>query len=572
MKDKTNKITLLPRTAFSLFIVEPPPLRGKELESAIRNELMGSFPDNLDNRPIVIKKNNRKKGSYLVFVLETGQPQILLPVSTLFFLRYFHKETAKILFLDNTYAELLFIENGTLVKSEIKSANTANIHEEVLRFFGDGIGKLHVFCQQNDSPPLNDIEPDLVIGTHNIEKELDKFPVHTYSLYENQSAAKKIEKTFMIIFVLLAIAGSVTAIISYQKIHKDRILQERRLAEEQKKRIEEENKNRQRLLALQEHYEAIIKQKVAGPYETADVISQCLDDKATIASLTIKNGFFQMEVRAPDSLQVLKAFEKKRKIQNPTLQQIHPINGGERFTLSGTVLPEIEIIDPSLSLQEQMTLLELFIEKEETLQKNKEKMQPSVFGVNIRGLLIKWNCSINSYQYFTTEKEREIEFSIRTTSNRFFSFLKEASENNNGWIFTLVQIRNAAPQNAVDVVFRVKAETVTDTPVDVFEPYEEAPAARISRHYYISPAKPVETQTTPTVTSYSQRPESASWLEYIGLTSDNTGRQYIYVKNTRNGAMLRLEDKNEGQGRYVITSSGNIEVYIEGKVYEIRRR
>lgn len=571
MSDKTKKITLLPRTAFSLFIIEPPPLRGKELESAIRNELMGAFPDNLDNRPLVIKKNNRKKGSYLVFVLEAGQPQILLPVSTLFFLKYFSKETAKILFLDDTWAELLLIENGTLVKSEIKSTNTTNLYEELIRFFGADIGKLHVFCHKNDYLPLNDIEPDFSIETHNIEKELNKIPVHTYSLYENKSTVKKIEKTLIIIFILFAIVGSATAFIRYQKIHEGKILQERQLAEEQKRRIEKEKKDRQQLLALQEHYEIIVKQKTAGPYETADVISQCLDDKATIASLTIKNGFFQMEVRAPDSLKVLKAFEKNRKVQNPTLQQIHPINGGERFTLSGTVLPEVEIIDPSLSLQEQMALLELFIEKEEALQKNKEKLQPSVFGVNIRGLLVKWNCSINSYQYFTTEKEREIEFSIRTTSNRFFSFLKEASENNNGWIFTLVQIRNATPQNAVDVVFRVKAETVTDTPVDIFEPYEEAPAARISRNYYTPLAKPVETQPTPTV-SYTQRPESASWLEYIGLTSDNTGRHFIYIKNTRNGAMIRLEDKNEGQGRYVITSSGNIEAYIEGKVYEIRRR
>jgi len=219
-----------------------------------------------------------------------------------------------------------------------------------------------------------------------------------------------------------------------------------------------------------------------------------------------------------------------------------------------------------------MALLELFIEKEEALQKNKEKLKPSVFGVNIRGLLVKWNCSINSYQYFTTDKEREIEFSVRTTSNRFFNFLKESSENNNGWIFTLVQIRNATPQNAVDVVFRVKAETVTDTPIDVFEPYEEAPAARISRHYYIPPSSPIVTQITPTVSVPTQRPEPASWLEYIGLTSDNTGRHFIYVKNTRNGAMIRLEDKNEGQGRYVITPSGNIEAYIEGKIYEIRRR
>jgi hypothetical protein len=568
MKDK---ITLLPRTAFSLFIIDLPSLRGKALESAVRNYLLGSFPDNLENRPLVIKKNNGKKGSYLIFVLEEGQPQILLSVSTLFCLKYFRKETAKILFLDNAWAELLLIENGALIKSEIKSTNTADLHEELIRFFGTDGGKLDIFCQDNDCPPLNGIEQEFSIKMHNIEKELSKIPIHTYSLYEHKSTVKKIEKSLLIIFVFFAITGSAIAFIRYQKIHENKIVLEKQFEEEQKRRIEAEKKDRQKLITMQERYETIIKQKIAGPYETADVISQCLDDKARIVSLTIKNGFFQMDARALDSLQILKVFENNRKVQNPMLLQIHPLDGGERFSLSGTVLPEIEIIDPSLSLREQMNLLEIFIEKEEAFQKNREKLQPSAFGVNIRGLLLKWGCSINSYQYFTTEKEREIEFSVKTTSSRFFNFLKEASENNNGWIFTLVQIRNAIPQNAVDVVFRVKAETVIDTPVDDFEPYEEAPAARISRHYYLPPAKPTASQNTPTVAP-SQRAEPASWLEYIGLTSDNTGRHFIYIKNTRNGAMIRLEDKDEGQGRYVITSSGTIEAYIEDKIYEIRRR
>jgi hypothetical protein len=576
MSNKTKNSAMLPRPSFSLFILDIPSLRGKALVNAVRNCLVGLYPENLGDHPLVIKRNNRKKGSYLVFVLNPALPYKPLPVSTLFTMKYFCRGNASVIFMDSNWTEFILIENGALIKSEVKTRDATVSEETIIQFFGKENRRLDVFCHKKDAYLFRDYKHNFDIIIHIFENELDKFPLYTYSLFDHLSIAKRIQKCGLIFLVLLIVGGTGYYIYNRHQMNKEEISRIKLLEEEEKLRAEAEQKDRQQILALQERYRQLIEHKTAGPYETMDTISRCLDDKVRISSVTIKDGFFQMETQASDSLEILKVFEDTVKVQNPMLQQIHPLKNGERFTISGTVLPEKENIDTSLSTREQVVILEALIAKEEN--KNQEKLRPSDFGVNIRGLLAKWGCSINSYQYLTIGNDREIEFSIKAASSNFFSFLREASINNNGWIFTLVQIRNLTPQNAVDGLFRVRAETIVEDGTDTIEPYKEAPVTGISRHFYNPPppqpqiikASPVSIPPSPPPPQV--KPEPAPWLVYIGATSDYAGSQFIYVKNTRNGIMFRLENIDEGENRYTITPMGAILAQIDGKLYEITRR
>ena len=571
--------TILERTSYSLFILDLPCLRKKTLRNAVRNYLVGLFPDNLEDRPIVIKRNYNKKNSCLVFVLEPGQKHKPLPVSTLFIMRYFRKKTAKVLFLGSAYAEFILIENGILIKSEVKSRAALDLDVEMVQHFGNDTGKIDIFCCEEDLPHFKN--QNILIAVHILEKELPKFPSHSYSLFEQLSAARRLQKCFIAAIALLVICGTGGISYHYQKIHEEEISLARALEEKQKQRDAAEKQERLRLLELQERYRKLVEHKVSGPYETIDSISRYLDDKARVSSITIRNGFFQMEALAPDSLEILKAFETAGKIMNPQLQQIHPEGTRERFTISGTVLPEREILDPYLSPKEQILLLETLIGKEENSCPGQGTLQPSSFGIDIRGLLKKWNCSINSYQYQTAENHREMEFSIKATSRNFFNFLHEASADNKGWIFTMVQIRNLVPQNAVHAVFRVKAETVIENEAPTIEPYTESPVSGISRHFYTAPPPPPppaaiaeipeEIPPLPEPLSPPVKPEPASWLEYVGAAGDDTGTQFIYVKNTRNGAIIRLDDTAESENWYSIASISTITAQIDGKLYELKR-
>jgi len=572
MNHKNKNSDMLPITSYSLFIRDlPPRLGGKALEKIARNDLIGLYPGKLDDCTLFIKRNNRKKGSYLVFVLDKELPKKPLPVSTLFIMKYFCGKNARALFVDSNCMEFIVIKNGAL-ESSVKLRNDAVFKELINQFFDEENKKLDVFCRGDDAHLFRDNKCDFDITIHLIEDELDKFPSYTYSLFDHLSIERRIQKLILFFLVLFVMGGTVCYFYIKHQMDIEAIFRNRSLEEAKKLRDEEARNDKRRILELQERYRRLIEHRTAGPYETMDTISRCLDDKVRISSITIKDGFFQMEAQASDSLEILKLFEDTFKVRNPMLQQIHPLKNGESFTISGTVVPEKESLDTllSLSTREQIVNLNELIAKEEN--KNQGKLRPSDFGVNIRGLLARWGCFINSYQYLTIGNDREIEFSIKATSNNFFSFLREASINNNGWIFTLVQIRNLAPQNAVDGLFRVRAETIVEDGMDTIEPYKEGPASGISRHFYTPPPpQPQIIKTSPVSIPPSPppptpvKPEPApSWLAYIGATSDDSGSQFIHVKNTRNGIIHKLE--------YTITPMGTIVVQIEGKLYEITRR
>jgi hypothetical protein len=573
MSAREQRGIIFPRTAYSLFTVTIPHLKGKALKNAVHNYLVGLYPGELDNKPVAIKKNGVKKGSYLVFVLEHGEIRKPLPVSTLFVIKRFSAETVQAVFVFDDWIEFLLIEKGTLVKSEVKSRINIDLAKALEQFFGSNAGTVNVFCAKEDFETLGNEVQEHLLSIHDADKELKKLSVDSYSLFENLSKRKKVKKCLFGIAALLAVLGIVLVFYHSKKAVEEDIARDLLFREALEKQLEEERKNTQQLAGLRQRYDDIAARKTAGPYETADVISKCLGEKAGIISLTIQDGFFTIEVRAKDSLEVLEAFERNRKVRNPVLRQIHPAGSGERFTLSGTVLPEIEEVNPFLPIIEQIALLERFIGKQELFLQKAGNMSPSAFGANIRSLLKKQGCVINTYQYFNTDNKREIEFSIRAGSAGFFDFLKEASADNGGSIFTIVQIRTGAPGNTLDVVFRVKADTV-ETAADN-DPYEEGAVSQISRNYLAAPQSPqkpaAKIPAEPKAPEQPQKVEQASWIEYIGTAADDRGR-FVYVKNTRIGTIIRLEEKSEGDSGYTVLPSGNLEARIDGKVYEIQRR
>jgi hypothetical protein len=154
--------------------------------------------------------------------------------------------------------------------------------------------------------------------------------------------------------------------------------------------------------------------------------------------------------------------------------------------------------------------------------------------------------------------------------------LQEASLEDYGWEFTLVQIRNLAPQNALDVVFRIKANTIEFNSTGSFASGEQnesatpLPIPRISRNYYVAPAIP-QAAAPVYAAPPPARIEQAAWLEYLGAVDDNILGASIYIKNTRTGGVLRLRLADNGDMRYRILSTGNIEAHMDGRIYEIRR-
>jgi len=208
------------------------------------------------------------------------------------------------------------------------------------------------------------------------------------------------------------------------------------------------------------------------------------------------------------------------------------------------------------------------------------QLNPSAFGESVNVLFSKWGCTVSSYQFMNEPQNTELEISLTGPVNGFFNALYEIKTRHRLWDIHLTQIRNLFPRNLLDIVVRIKTEYVHSQKAGLNEAQgastEQYPVANISRNYFTPSQTPAVQRTVSieqtTVVAPPSGVERVSWLEYIGsIYDDNDGRS-VYVKDTRTGVIMKLEQGNEGNMRYAATQSGGIIAYINEHSYEINRR
>jgi len=568
------------RTAYWLFTLEIPHVRGKELMPAVRYKLVSLYPGNISECNIQIRKNGTKKWSYLVFVFDKNTGSAMLPLSPLFVQYVYARKTANILYIGKKWLDYVCIEDGAIKSSTVKIKNETLLLDDVKSLCGTETN-LTIYGDKTDRILLASYLENNNIRFFDNHTELKNIDAHKISLFTEKSPVIKRRRILAVAAILLLlVAGSW---LLYQRSRNENELSDQlRLEQErlQKAALEQQHET-QRLLELKLQYQEIITAKTVTPFDIAAVIAECADQQTRIQSATFNRNFFQIEGITNNSLNLLHKFENHKLVSNVRLHQVHPAASRDTFTLSGTVQTEMATIDDSLSASEQITILENLIAAEINLASSETPLSPSAFGEAVKALFLKWGCTVNSYQFMNEPHETEVEYSLRGSGNGFFNALYEIKTTRRLWDVRLTQIRNLYPRNMLDIVIRIKTESfqtktgnISTAPPETNNPY---PVAHISRNYFVPvplprvPTEPVIKEPVP-VATIPARAEKVSWLEYVGSVNDDNDVRFIYVKNTRTGVMLKLGNLNEGDMRYAAGPSGSIIAYIDDHVYEINRR
>jgi hypothetical protein len=571
---------LFNRTAYSLFILDLPYLKGKELEQAIRFKMLGQYPGNIDEQQLQIRKNATKKGSYLVIVLDKTAGTTMLPLSPLFIQHLFPKQTTTVLLLHKEWAEYCNLENGSLTNTAVTIRDIGHLLTDVVEYAKDA-GELAIICNTADKYLFDSLSTRYKIRFFDLENELRKIDPPKISLFSEKSPVVKRRRILSVTLVLILALAVLFHGYRQRQAERDRMNQEQASLEQQTETAKEQRRQLERLAELQGHYTELTSQKTTTPFDMARVIADCSGAGIRLQSVTFNSSFFQIEGTTPNSLQMLANFEKHRQVQEARLHQVHPSASRDSFSMSGVILPEIITVDAGMPVQEQIAMFEFLIEHERKNTASNESLSPSAFGETLTSLLRKHGAQVTSYRFAANSATMEMEYVIRCSSAIFFNFLYAISENHPTWEINRVQIRNLYPQNALDIVFMVKTQYAADGTED-HQPLTELPTeakpypiASITKNYFIPPTRPITT-TQPAVEPVSVpalqvNAERVSWLEYVG-TVNNSENRLIFVKNTRTGEIIRLNYAENGDMRYIINNSGNIIVYMSNNMYEITRR
>jgi hypothetical protein len=573
MSRNVQTADMLPRSSYSLFILNLPRLSGKERIKTVRNYLYTLYPGDLDTSRITIRKNGRRSASYLVFIYSPEIDTGIIPVPTLVTLAICRTEQERVIYAGDTWLEYVLCAAGGIEKSVVKRRDATALLADMAESFGDGTGPLTVICRNDDRTFFEPIVafPYTFVS---LENTLRRLSPERISLHVERSLTWRRRRVVRFVGVC-ALCAAVGFTYYWQYTARQAVVSRRVMEMEEAARVAAaETAAKNRLAVLETQYAAIKAEIRATPFEVLELIAASLDISTRIESVTIRDGFFQFEGISRDALAVLRTFETNRRIRNPAIQQVVPNGSDNRFTMSGTVLPRLPDVDTHASVTEQMAFLESAIVR---YTAQAAAGSASALGVRIRDLLWKWNCRIQSYQYLSATAGWEIEFSVRAPSTQFIHFLDEASRSLPDYAFTLLQLRNQYPQNDLDALIRIKTtgrenEALFVPGDNAGEPADIHPElVEIAGYFYRAPrirTVPVIVQELSVETPPVSEPPPADWLSYLGLIADAEGQQYIYIKDTRSGQMIRLA---EGESDYRFTSNGTMEAYIDGAWYGVKR-
>jgi len=570
------------RTAYLLFVMDIPHLKGKELLSAIKLKLSGIYPGNISDHNIHIRKNRNKKSCHLVFVLDKNTGNTMLPLSPLFIQNVFSNKSANALYIDKRWMDYTRVENGAILSSTVKIRDNSRLVDDINELCGAGT-ELVIYRDRTDIHFLDSLASNSNIRFVDSRAELNKTDIHKISLFSDKSSSIKIKRVLAAAAVLLLLAVCSGLLYSRNKIENEQNAAQR-LEQENLKEINRQRQiEAQKLLELKQQYQEIISLKKVTPFDTAAVIAECAGQNTRIQSATFNGNFFQFEGISDNPLELLNRFEAHRLVGGARLHQVHPAGRGDNFTLSGTILVEITPVDDSaLPVNEQIVKIEKLIEAEQSYTMGDNSLSPSLFGGAVKSLFQKWGCTVNSYQFMNEAQKTEVEYSISGPGTGFFNALYDIETNHRSWDIYLVQLRNLYPRNMLDIVLRIRTEyrnspSVGKTGAPFIPAAGPYPVANISRNYFPPAPAPIVSQAPvfvrePPVVAVPARAERVSWLEYVGSVSDAGNNRLIYIKDTRTGEILRLGPHGEGNMRYALSPSGNITAYINEHIYEINRR
>jgi len=568
-------ISFYDRASYWLSVLEIPYVRGKELLSAVKIKLNSLYPGNIADCNIQIRKNGRRKWSYLVFVLNKNTGTAMLPLSPLFVQYLYAQKTADVLFAGNQWLEYIRVENGAILSSTVKIRNEAMQLDDVRNLCAANTAYT-VYCNEDDKmflAPLQDCNSDIkFFDTHSVLKKVD---VHKISLFSEKSPAKKRCRFIIAAFAALFFVLFSMLFSQHHKHENERNARMRLEQEQQQHKAAERQRKTQRLFMLRNLHQEITAAKTASPFDISVVIAESAEPRTRIQSATFNGNFFQIEGLTNNSLSLLRNFENHHLISDVRLHQVHPSGSLDTFTLSGTVRPRMDLIDESLPISEQIFILEnlISLETNSTLS-----YTPSGFGEAVSSLFKRWGANINNYQFMTVPQFTEVEFSLRCSGNSFFNALYELQTKYPLWDIRLTQIRNLYPLNILEIIIRIRTpyndsdNNITDVRQNVT--LNQSPISSISRNYF-SPshiATPFPQPEEPLPVAIMPSVQRVDWIVYIGTTIEDNEVQYMHFRNTRTGALLRLRNQSEGNMRYTITQTGSIRAHIDDNIYEILRR
>lgn len=524
-KMNNKKYEIADRKDYSVFVIPE--------KISVYDYLRKNYPFEVNDKNIYLIKNKKSCICYLFNENTNSKNKIL---SSRYIINRYDDFTGKLYFKGKTFIELIELNNGELVSSEL----------------------------------MNSVLPNIKMLSSEEIKSVSK-----NDLFYKPNKNEIVRRIFLTILLLSLFISCVIYITTKVKMNNESFIAHQKEMELlERNKLEEQKIKTKYFLDLRSKYENKLIVQNVEMYPIINLIYSNFTNDCIIENLSIQRTNFQIDITTKNAIEVLSKFEINPYIEKIQMNRTASSFGYDHVSFSGKIKRTLKMPEDDESLESKI----LFYEK--ILAEPYRELVFSEYVKNIRLYILMNKCKEEFLQVKNVNNQIDLECELKGSGVNILKLIRSFDTNESKIEIKSLRIRNTNNLStcSLSIVFEtfidtnsVKKDELKNINIKESSPNEIGIVFNARKESFNS-IRENETKQKDNTLAKSKKLKEIGTLDLLGKGSNKDYEKIIFVKNSVTGEIFKIPVVNSKITKnYALENNDCYNVFINNEEYKVNK-
>lgn len=520
-----KKYEIADRKDYSVFVIPE--------KISVYDYLRKNYPFKVNDKNIYLIKNKKSCICYLFNENTNSKNKIL---SSRYIINRYDDFTGKLYFKGKTFIELIELNNGELVSSEL----------------------------------MNSVLPNIKMLSNEEIKSVSK-----NDLFYKPDKNEIVRRIFLIILLLSLFISCVIYITTKVKMNNESFIAHQKEMELlERNKLEEQKIKTKYFLDLRSKYENKLIVQNVEMYPIINLIYSNFTNDCIIENLSIQRTNFQIDITTKNAIEVLSKFEINPYIEKIQMNRTASSFGYDHVSFSGKIKRTLKMPEDDESLESKI----LFYEK--ILAEPYRELVFSEYVKNIKSYIVMNKCKEEFLQVKNVNNQIDLECELKGSGVNILKLIRSFDTNESKIEIKSLRIRNTnnVSMCSLNIVFEtfidtnsVKKDELKNINIKESSPNEIGIVFNARKESFNS-IRENETKQKDNTLAKSKKLKKIGILDLLGKGSNKDYEKIIFVKNSVTGEIFKIPVVNSKITKnYAFENNDCYNVFINNEEYKVNK-
>lgn len=524
-KMNNKKYEIADRKDYSVFVIPE--------KISVYDYLRKNYPFKVNDKNIYLIKN---KKSYICYLFNENTNSKYKILSSRYIINRYDDFTGKLYFKGKNFIELVELNNGELVSSEL----------------------------------MNSVLPNIKMLSSEEIKSVSK-----NDLFYKPNKNEIVRRIFLTILLLSVFLSCVIYITTKVRMNNESFIAHQKEMELlERNKLEEQKIKTKYFLDLKSKYENKLIMQNVEMYPIINLIYSNFTNDCIIENLSIQRTNFQIDITTKNAIEVLSKFEINPYIEKIQMNRTASSFGYDHVSFSGKIKRTLKMPEDDESLESKI----LFYEK--ILAEPYRELVFSEYVKNIRLYIVMNKCKEEFLQVKNVNNQIDLECELKGSGVNILKLIRSFDTNESKIEIKSLRIRNTnnVSMCSLNIVFEtfidtnsVKKDELENINIKESSPNEIGIVFNARKESFNS-IRENETKQKDNTLAKSKKLKKIGTLDLLGKGSNKDYEKIIFVKNSVTGEIFKIPVVNSKITKnYALENNDCYNVFINNEEYKVNK-